>query len=190
MKTSLLVATFSSLIFIACKNNTASVQATADSVKIKAMNTVVDERTAKAETLKKLTPYELDKMQSLLPKDIDGVKQTNFNYSMQWGYSYATADYNKTKALGTSIAVYDCAGEDGSLYYLHNFYDNLNKPYENASEYGKTINLSGAQAIETYNKELHYCTLTYMTDERLMVVLQGKKMTPDDLIKLAQKLKF
>jgi hypothetical protein len=153
------------------------------------MNTAaVDERTSKSEALKKLTPLDLDKMQALFPKNIYGSKQSNFNYSMQWGYAFATADYNKTKALGTTVAIYDCAGEDGALYYLHNFYDNLNKPYENASEYGKTIDLSGGKAIETYNKELNYSTLTYMVSDRLMVVLQGKKMNPEQLKDVAKKI--
>lgn len=178
------------LIITSCKNRSTSVAANQDSAKLKAITTVADERTNKKQALQKLSPYGLETLQKIMPASINGIKESNFNYSMQWGYAYATADYNKTKALGITLAVYDCAGEEGSDYYLNNFYDRLFQSKQDNDEYVKTIDMMGGKAIETYNKQVNYATLTYMADDRILIVMQGKKMKPEELKAIAEKLKL
>ncbi len=189
MKSSLLLTIACCVLLIACESKSSSSSTDKDSAQVKAMSTV-DERTSKKEALEKLTPYGLNEMQALMPKEIEGMPQRNFNYSMQWSYAYATADYNKTKALGVTLAIYDCAGKEGSEYYLNNFYDKLSQSRQDSVEYIKSVDLMGGKAIESYNEEVNYATLKYMANNRILVVIQGKKMTPEELIKMAQKLKF
>ena len=186
MKTLLVIIVSSCLLMIGCKNKSTPVPEKTDTATVKSMT--VDERTEKLEALKKLTPFGLADMQKLMPKEIEGAKQSNFNYSMQWGYASATADFNKTKALGTTIQLYDCAGEEGSGYFTSNFYDKLNESKQDSVEYSKAVDLMGEKAIETYNRQVNYSTLTYMVNDRVLVVMQGKKMKPDELKAIAQKI--
>lgn len=187
MRTTLLTALVSLLFLGACKNKSESTTKDKDTAQVKSM-TATDERTARADALKKMTVMPLEKIQQIMPAEIDGAKQSNFNNSMQWGYGYATAEYNKTKAEGIQVTIYDCAGEEGSAYYLNNFYDKLNQDKQDSSEYTKTIDFMGSKAMEFYNKDLNYSTLTYMVDGHLMVQLQGKKKTVNDLKAVAQKI--
>ena len=189
MKSFLVTAFACCILAASCKNKSASAVHEQDSTKIKAMSSV-DERTTKKQALQKLTPYGLDEMQKIMPASIDGMKQTNFNFSMQWGYAFATADYNKTKALGITLTIYDCGGEEGSHYYLNNFYDKLSQVKQDATENIKVIDMMGGKAIESYNKQVDYATLTYMTGDRILIVMQGKKMTPEELKAIAKKLKI
>lgn len=187
MRSFLLIAIASSLLAVGCQGKSDSSAAPKDTAQVKSMTTV-DERTTKIEALKKMPTIPMDKLQGLMPKDIDGVKQTNFSYDMQWGYGYATADFDKTKAEGIKVTFYDCSGPEGSTYYAGNFYDKLNQDKQDSSEYSKTIDLMGAKAIEFYNKDVNYSTLTYMVGDNLLVQLQGKKKKPEDLKAVAQKL--
>lgn len=186
MKTLLFIAVSSCLLMVGCKSKSTSNPEVTDTATVKSMT--VDARTEKMEALKKLTPFGLQDMQKLMPKQVDGVKQSNFNYSMQWGYASATADFNKTKALGTTIQLYDCAGEEGSAYFTSNFYDKLNESKQDSVEYSKVVDLMDGKAIETYNKQVNYSTLTYMVNDRVLVVMQGKKMKPEELKAIAQKI--
>lgn len=177
-------------LFIACKNKSASFTGNQDSAKMKAVITGVDERTSKKQALEKLIPFGLEEMKKIMPSGIDGIKQSNFNYSTQWGYAYASADYNKTKALGITLTIYDCAGDQGSDYYLNNFYDKLPQSRQDSTEYTKTVDMMGEKAIESYNSQVNYATLNYMTGDRILVMMQGKKMKPRELKAIAQKLKL
>lgn len=186
MKTFLLMVMSGCLLMAGCKNKPAPVPVKADTATVKGMT--VDARTEKVDALKKLAPFGLEDMQKLMPKEIEGARQSNFNYSMQWGYASATADFNKTKALGTTVQLYDCAGEEGSAYFTSNFYDKLNESRQDSVEYSKAVDLMGGKAIETYNRQVNYSTLTYMVNDRVLVVMQGKKMKPEELKAIAQKL--
>lgn len=186
MKTLLFIVLSSCLIMAGCKSKSTSAPEKTDTATVKSMT--VDARTERVDALKKLTPFGLEDMQKLMPKEINGAKQSNFNYSMQWGYSSATADFNKTKALGTTIQLYDCAGEEGSTYFTSNFYDKLNEVKQDSVEYSKAVDLLGGKAIETYNRQVNYSTLTYMVNDRVLVVMQGKKMKPEELKAIAQKI--
>jgi hypothetical protein len=61
---------------------------------------------------------------------------------------------------------------------------------ENSREYTKTIDFNGSKAIENYNKENKEARLTYNTNDRLLVVLKGRNITPDELKSAASKLNF
>lgn len=189
MKSFLVSAVACCILVASCKSKSASAVPEQDSTKLKAM-TSVDERTEKKQALQKLTPYGLEEMQKIMPASIDGMKETNFNYSMQWGYAYATADYNKTKAFGITLTIYDCAGHEGSDFCLDNFYDRLSQPKQDSIEYVKVIDMMGGKAIESYNKQVDYATLTYIIGDRILIVMQGKKMKPEELKAIAKKLKL
>jgi len=186
MKTLLFIVASGCLFMIGCKSKSISAPEKTDTATVKSMT--VDARTEKVDALKKLAPFGLEDMQKLMPKQVDGAKQSNFNYSMQWGYASATADFNKTKALGTTVQLYDCAGEEGSIYFTSNFYDKLSETKQDSVEYSKIVDLLDGKAIETYNKQVNYSTLTYMVNDRVLVVMQGKKMKPEELKAIAQKL--
>lgn len=189
MKSFLVIAVVCCMLMTSCKSKSASAVHEQDSANVKAI-TAVDERTSKKQALQKLTPNGLDEMQKIMPASIDEMKQSNFNFSMQWGYAYATADYNKTKALGITLTIYDCAGHEGSDYCMNNFYDRLLQPKQDSIEYVRIIDMMGGKAIESYNKQVDYATLTYMTGDRILIVMQGKKMKPEELKAIAKKLKL
>lgn len=172
------------LFFIACNNDKpADAPPADDSVKVKTASTPLNEKDAKIEALKKTTPLSLERLKELMPAEADSSRQTNFNSSMQWGYAYASADYPK-KSHSLKIEFYDCAGNEGSNYYAANFADKLSKPDANTT----VIDFMGSKALESYDKQMNYATLTYMAGGRLLVQLQGKKMNTDQLRSIAQQI--
>ena len=192
----LLLLTF---VFGACGNDKTKISTTEKNddgtitkteVDVKGMNNAADEMEQKMDALKKLKPLTIEQLKALLPEEIDEVKQSNYNASATMGYTYASADYKKDQEKGLEIQLFDCAGEMGAMYYSTAFMAGMNFQQENENEYTKTIDFNGGRAIENHRKEQNHTTLTYIVNDRLMVVLQGNNLSPEELKAVAKKLDF
>lgn len=161
---------------------------TKTSVDVKSMASATDEMNKKIEELKKLTPYTLDQLKALLPEELNGVKQTNYNSSTAMGYALISADYKKDDTTSLQVSVYDCAGEAGSAWYGMAYWSKMSFQQESSTEYTKTIDFMGGKAVENYNNKSKRSTLTFAANDRLLVELKGDNMKPDELKEAAQKL--
>lgn len=66
----------------------------------------------------------------------------------------------------------------------------MNFQQESEKEYTKTIDFKGAKAIEKYNKESKQSSLTYVANDRLLVIMEGRNMEPSELKSAAENLNF
>ncbi len=154
---------------------------------VKSATTQVDERTQKVEQLKKLSPLTLEQMRVLLPQELDSVKEKNYVASTQFGYGIASVEYPK-KSAGIKVTLYDCAGEMGSPIYFENYWNTLNINDESGIAYTKTIDFMGGKAVEKYQKDINLSTITFAIRDRLIVMVEGKNMKPEELREKAKKL--
>jgi len=163
---------------------------TTTEVDVKGMQSATTEMDKKIEELKKLTPLTLEELKALLPEEVNGIKQSNYNSSTMMGYAFAGADYKKDENTSMKIALYDCAGETGSAWYALNYWSKMNFQQESSTEYTKTIDFMGGKAVEQFNKESNHSTLTFSANDRLLIVLSGDNMKPEELKAAAEKMKF
>jgi hypothetical protein len=161
---------------------------TKTSVDVKSMASSTDEMNKKMEELKKLTPYTLEQLKALLPAELNGIKQSNYNSSTAMGYALISADYKKDDTTSLQVSVYDCAGEAGSAWYGMAYWSKMSFQQESSTEYTKTIDFMGGKAVENYNNENKRSTLTFAANDRLLIVFTGDNMKPDELKEAAQKL--
>ena len=181
--------TFVLLLITACSNKKNAADKTENKdATIKSMSAPVDEKAKKIEQLKKMPQLTLEQMKLLLPQELDSAKQKNYMTSTQFGYGIATVEYPKTKSRGLKVTLYDCAGEMGSVNYFENYWDNLNVQRESDQEFTKTIDFMGGKAVEKYQKDLNLSTLTFVIRDRLVVIVEGKNMRPEELEEAAKKL--
>jgi hypothetical protein len=177
------------VVFVACNSN----KKPADKIEkkdatVKSMTAPVDEKEKKTEELKKASQLTLEQMRILLPSELDSAKEKNYVASTQFGYGLASAEYPKTKSRNIKITLYDCAGELGAANYFENYWNNLNVQKQTDLEFTKTIDFEGGKAVETYKKDSNFSTLTFVIRDRLVVVMEGKNMKPEELETAAKKL--
>lgn len=192
----LLSAVFVAVILFACNNDkkVSTVTKNEDGtttkteVDVKGMQTAADDIQKKTEELKKLTPLTLEELKALLPEELNGIKQSNYNSSTMMGYAFASADYKKDGQTNLQLAIYDCAGEAGSAWYSVAYWSKMSFQQESSTEYTKTIDLMGGKAVENYNKESNRSQLTFSANGRLIVTLTGENMKPEELREAAKKL--
>jgi hypothetical protein len=183
------LVTLALLLLAGCNSNKKSVDETEKkNANVKSMSTPVDEKTKKMEELKKTPQLTLDQMRLLLPARLDSANEKNYMASTQFGYGIASVEYPKTKSRSVKVTLYDCAGESGSVNYFENYWDNLSVQKETDQEFSKAIDFMGGKAIETYKKDLNLSTLTFVIRNRLVIIIEGKNMTPEDLEKAAKEL--
>ena len=188
---------FVAALLTACKGNDKKIThteknddgtTTTTSVDVKGMTTDTDEMTKKTEELKKLTPLTLDQLKALLPEEVNGMKRTNFNANSAMGYAIAEGEYQQDENTSLKLVIYDCAGEAGAGWYSLTYWGAMNFQQESDKEYTKTIDFKGVKAIENFKKESKESSLTYVANERLLVVLTGRNMEPAALKEAAEKL--
>ena len=68
------------------------------------------------------------------------------------------------------------------------YWSKMSFQQESSTEYTKTIDFMGGKAVENYNNQSKRASLTFAANDRLLVVLQGDNMKPDELKEAAQKL--
>lgn len=175
----------------ACRNQSSSEVAkkedTTQKVAVKSM-TSADEVTMKAEALKAKPQLTIEQLTAMLPAELNGSKQKNYSSGSVEGYPHASADYPQNNKAVVKIAVYDCAGEEGASFYRSGYADALNKNTENETEYTKTVDLPSGKAIEYYSKKANQSSLIYMVNDRVMVILKGRNMKPEELQTIAAGL--
>jgi len=196
MKQLAIPAILIALCLIACNNDkkisttekNADGSETKTSVDVKAMTSSADEMNQKMDALKALTPLSTEQLKALLPSEINGIKQSEYNTSATAGYSVATGEYKKDDTTDLELTIYDCAGEVGAGLYSVTYWGAMNYQQESSTEYTKTIDFMGNKAIEHYNKNNHQSELTYVASDRLLVVLKGRNMSPEEVKSAAEKL--
>lgn len=178
-----------STIFIACSGNKTDDKKQSGEASVKAMTTPpVDEKTQKTEDLKKTPQLTLEQIRRLLPPELDSAKEKNYVASTQFGYGLASIEYPKGKLRGIKVTLYDCAGELGANNYFENYWNFLNVNKQTGQDFTKTIDFEGGKAVETYKKDMNLSTLTFAVRGRLVIVMEGKNMTPGELEGAAKKL--
>jgi hypothetical protein len=183
-----LLATLISIVFIACSSDkkpaTDNKEATVKSM----TSTPEDDKEKKTEELKKAPQLTLEQMRALLPAELDSAREKNYLASTQFGYGLASVEYPKTKSRGIKVTLYDCAGEAGAVNYFENYWNHLNVQNQTENEFTKTIDFEGSKAVETFKKDMNLSTLTFVIRDRLVIVMEGKNMSPEDLERAAKKL--
>lgn len=188
MRKIIFVAT-ASILFIACNSGRKEdTQAGNKEATVKSMVSPEDEKAKKLEDLKKMPQLTLEQMRKLLPHELDSAKEKNFLASTQFGYGLASIEYPKNRTTGLKVTMYDCAGEMGSANYFEIYRNKLNTDGESEQEYTKTIDFMGGKAIENYKKDLKLSTLTFVVRDRLVIVIEGKNIQPDELKAASQQL--
>ena len=178
-----------SLVFAGCKSKRADETKEIKDATVKAMTTApVDEKTQKIEELKKASQLTLEQMRVLMPSELDSAKEKNYLASTQFGYGLASVEYPKTKGRSIKVTLYDCAGESGSVNYFENYWNYLNVNKQTDQELTKTIDFGGGKAVETYKTESNFSTFTFVIRGRLVIIMEGKNMKPEELEIAAKKL--
>ena len=185
MKRILFVAALS-VVFAACGGNKKPVEK--PEATVKGISTPVDENAKKLEELKKMPQLTLDQMRVLLPHELDSAKERNYAASTQFGYGLASIEYPKTKSRVIKVTLYDCAGELGSTNYFENYWNNLNVTKETEQEFTRTIDFMGGKAVENYKKDLNLSTLSFVIRDRLVIIIEGKNMKPEEIESVARQL--
>jgi hypothetical protein len=187
MKQFLLVAIVS-IIFVACGGRKPADKTENKDVAVKAMATPVDEKAQKTEELKKAPQLTLEQMRVLLPHELDSAQERNYVASTQFGYGLASVEYPKSKSRSIKVTLYDCAGELGSANYFENYWNNLNVQHQTENDFMRTIDFEGGKAVETFKKDLNLSTLTFVVRGRLVIIMEGKNLSPEELQAAAKKL--
>lgn len=142
----------------------------------------------KKESLKNMPALTIEQLNSLLPSTFNGARQMNYASNTTMGYTYAEAQYALPKKANLRISLNDCAGQDGANLYESSYLQQLKADSVNENEFTQLVSVFGIKAVAWYNKTTDQSTLTYPVDGRLLVVLQGAHMKPDDLISIAEQL--
>lgn len=183
-----LLMTLVSLVFIACSSDKKPATENKEAT-VKSMTSApVDEREKKTEELKKAPQLTLEQMRLLLPQELDSAKEKNYLASTQFGYGLASAEYPKSKSRSIKVTLYDCAGESGSINYFENYWNHLNVQNQTENEFTKTIDFEGDKAVQTYKKDMNLSTLTFVIRGRLVIMMEGKNLSPEELESAAKKL--
>ena len=193
---SLLLIAFSAIFMASCndgkkikqttKNEDGSVTTTSYDVSNLQDNT--DEMTKKMDALKTMKPLSLEQLKAFLPEEINGIKRSKFNTNSAMGFGMGEAEYDKDENTQLQLMVYDCAGEAGSGIYGMNFWTKMNMESESSDGYTKSIDFMGGRAVETFEKNQNQSTLTYLANDRLLVVITGKNMSADEIKQAAKTL--
>jgi hypothetical protein len=188
MKRALLHLLLPSFLFTSCNSDTNTVQKdeSAKDTKVKAA-AVVDPVTQKTEELKQLKPIGLDELSAWLPTVLNGIKRSNLTMSSDMGYTVAHADYEKNSKTDMRVTVYDCAGTSGAALYKTNYAGKF-KDVQDEDGYTKTVNLSNGRAIEHHETKNKVTSLSFMTNDRILVVLSARNFEPEKVRAAAESL--
>lgn len=188
MKQFLFVAT-ASLLFAACNSNQKTVEKSENKdATVKSVTAAVDEKEKKTEELKKAPQLTIEQMRVLLPHELDSATEKNYLASTQFGYGIASAEYPKSKSRAIKVTLYDCAGEIGAVNYFENYWNKLNVQNQTENDFIRTVDFEGGKAVETYKKDLNLSTFTFVIRERLVIVMEGKNISSEQLKEAAKKL--
>jgi hypothetical protein len=141
---------------------------------------------ASMEELQKLKPYTLDKMKALVPAEIMGTPQSDYDAVNFSGVSHASAKYKMNDSTGIELSIMDCAGTAGFGMYNNRLLANFEQ--DNDREYTKSIEFNGGKAVENCKKKRNDCSFTFFSGNRFMVILDGNNVGIDKLKEIAAGL--
>lgn len=150
----------------------------------------LEDMNKKMEELQKLTPLSLDELKALLPESIAGMSRSSFNAHSAMGYAMAQAEYEANDTTRMQLVLYDCAGEAGAGAYSLMYAARINMQSESDDGYYKTVEVDGQRMMEQYEKHDNTYKLTYLANDRIMVMLEGENTGRDAVVKTARDLKI
>jgi hypothetical protein len=180
-----------SLIVLAACNNKSKQNTAATNNGTSSTNTTTSSETstpandmAKAiEELKGMPALSTDQLKALLPETLLGMKRTGFSANSMAGYGLASGKYKSDDGKELNLIIYDCVGPAGVAFY-NMMYLGMNMEQEDENGYRKTTTFSGIKAIESYDKSEQKYTLTFPSNNRLLVTVEGEN-TGLDAVKQA-----
>jgi Skp family chaperone for outer membrane proteins len=175
------------LTFISCSDKKTATKDPVPEPQVKAA-AQVDPVAQKLEALKKAEPTDMGEMQKKLPEEMAGIKRSNFAMNSNLGYAIVEADYEKSSKNYLHLVLYDCTGEQGADLYKNSYQSYLGKTEANAEGYTKTIDFNGRKAVERFDAANKITTLSFMTNDKILVVLSGKDIPVETLKVEALKL--
>jgi hypothetical protein len=191
MRKLLFGATAFLLITAACNNNKKSGEVTIKGDSESTTNT--NDTAGKAEQMKNsmeelqnLKPLSLEELKALIPAEIMGAKQDDYNAVNYAGYGQASARYKINDSTQIKLNVSDCAGNAGAG--LYNMRLLMNFEQDNENEYIKSTNFNDQKAIESCKKKRNECSFTYFSGNRFMVIVEGDNIGIDQLKDVAKGL--
>jgi hypothetical protein len=180
------------LLFSACKGKgttfTSEDGDTKVTVDVSGMQDAAEEMNAKMEELKKLTPLTTEQIKAMLPEELLGMKRSSFNATTAMGFATGDAEYTKDDTVSIRLTIWDCAGEAGSSFYALNYWTKMSMESQNDDGYTKTVDFMGGKAVEDYKIYNEAYSLTYTSNERLMVTIAGNHVSLSDLQGAAKAL--
>jgi hypothetical protein len=179
------------LVFTACKPKTTITSDDGNSkvsVDLSEVQNTDDEMNKKIEELKKLQPLTVAQIKEMLPEELLGIKRTNFNSTSAMGFATGDAEYKKDDTTSLRLTIWDCAGEAGSGFYALNYWTKMSMESENENGYTKTVDFMGGKAVEDYKKYNDAYTLTFTSNDRLMITLAGQHIPLSTLQDAAKSL--
>ena len=179
------------LITAACNNNKKPGDVTIKGDSESTTNT--NDASGKAEQMKnsmeelqKLKPLSLEELKALIPAEIMGAKQDDYNAVNYAGYGQASASYKINDSTQIKLNVSDCAGNAGAG--LYNMRLLMNFEQDNENEYIRSTNFNDQKAIESCKKKRNECSFTYFSGNRFMVILDADNISIDQLKDVAKGL--
>lgn len=142
----------------------------------------------KTEALKKLTPLTTDQLKALMPEELMGMKKVSTSVNTYTGTALSVATYKNDDNKELKLLVYDCAGEGGAGIYTIRYGLLWNYNHEDEHGYQKTFDFNGQKAIENYVKASDQYSITFLSNDRLLVTVEGIKTGPEMVKKAANSL--
>jgi hypothetical protein len=180
------VCLIASSLFLACNNKKNSGKnETASAAEIAETKSELDK---KMEELQQLTPYTTEQMKAILPVEINGDSATTVEAHDNMGTGFSRAAYPLNDSTSVDIVVFDCGGPAGAGIYNTQFISQISNQVDNDREYTGVVDFSGTKAIVHTDKRRNNSSLTFLSGGRLLLTLEGKNCSIDDLKKVAKEL--
>ncbi len=172
--------------FVSCSEKTEP--AKDEQAQVKSVAETIDPKKQKLESLKSMEAIDLEELRNLLPKEINSIKRTNVNLSSSLGYGIARADYEKNSKTNYTVSFYDCSGKEGAKIFSSMYQENLGVEKRDSLFSISTIDLNGGKAIEKIEADTKIHTLTFLANDRILVVISGRNVEPETLKEASRNL--
>jgi hypothetical protein len=150
---------------------------------------IVDPLTLKMDELKKTATLGLDQLAAYLPASLLKMKRTNLSMTNSMGYSVANADYIRNSKTDIRLNIIDCAGEAGAALYASSYAAKLKNNVQNDAGFTRSTEMNGVKVLENFEKSTNATTITYMANDRVMVEMSVRNISPTDLQEAMKQIK-
>jgi len=170
---------------IACHNKGKAPLSKKDSATNQA---IADEMESRLDQMKSLNPLSADKVKSMFPDEMNGMKLTDYTPINNEGYETGEANYKSDDGKELFVTIFDCVGEAGVGKYNLMYLSSLDTDSKDDDGYKKTIHFNGDKAIETYEKSDDRYTILFTAKKRLLIRVEGQKTSLDELKEVVKHL--